>query len=85
MKANEFGMGTTLMALMLSMMKSNGPSFGRRFLCGQARCTEIGQDSDGRVVFIDRSEVRNALANKYLPHQGKKEIERRLRQMRRNG
>ena len=84
MKA-EFSMGTALMAMMLAAFANNGPKFGRRFLCGQARCTEIGQDSDGRVVFIDRSEVRNALANKYLPHQGKKEIERRLRQMRRNG
>lgn len=77
MKANEFGMGTALMALMLSMMKSNGPTFGRRFLCGQARCTEFGRNDEGQIVCIDRSEVRNAMANKYRPHQGERETERR--------
>lgn len=76
MKA-QFSMGTALMTMLLSAVANNGPKFGRRFLCGQARCTEIGALRDGANVLIDRSEVRNATAGKYMPHQGKREMGRR--------
>jgi len=63
-----------------ALFLGSGPKLGRRFLCGQARCTEY-VERDGETIRVDRSEVRNALANKYMPHQGKREMDRRRRQM----
>lgn len=62
-----------LAAAIAQLFQMGGPKLGKRFRCGQIRCTEIGRHGQQ----IDRSELRNFHASKYQPHQGKRETERR--------